>query len=203
MRNSNKRNQGKNTISNVRVVDEEDGQYGIRVDRMITFVQNSHSQTRVLCQTSNLISLTASDQFFTYDTAAIRAYDDFVSLAAQYSTYRVTAIKFEVYDVAPNTLAPNGFSTFHDTYATAPTFNFGNIADGPDFRIVAPGTGKVTLHWLAKGTQENDFQSTRNTGTGITDVDFGGIRAYVGAGTVGVNKYQVVVKAIVDFRGRF
>jgi len=197
---SNNRKTGKNQISNVRVVDPEDGADGATVDRMITQQQNSHSQVRVLCNATYAITLATTNTFVNYDGTSVIGMDDFVSMVQQWETYRIKAIKVDVYDIAPNTVVQNGGSTFHDVYTTVPSFTFDNIADGPDYRVVPPGTGKVTFHWLAKGTQENNFQSDSTVGT--TSEYFGGVRFLAGAGTAGVVKYQVVMKAVVDFRGR-
>ena len=194
------RGRGKNTISNVRVIDPEDGPDGAMVDRMITQQQNSHSQVRVLCQSTFAVTTATTNTFTTYDGVSVIATDDFVSMIQQFETYRIKAIKVDVYDIAPGTVVQNGGSTFHDVYTTTPTFTFDNIADGPDYKVVPPGTGKVTFHWVAKGTQENNFQSDSSVGS-VSEY-FGGIRFLTGAGTAGITKYQVVMKAIVDFRGR-
>ena len=80
----------------------------------------------------------------------------------------------------------------------------GNVIDAPDSQMVSPGIGKLSLIWTAKGSTENSFQSTASSTTPPT-LDFGGLRYYIPAapsgGTTG-NKFFVVVKAIVDFRGR-
>lgn len=195
------RGSGKNRVSNVRIVDPEDGTDGVRIDRMISQLQNSHSQVRVLCNTGRVIQLANADQYFNFDTAFIRGSDEFNSLAAQFETYRIRAIKVDIYDVSPSVVATNGASTFHDVYTINPAFVFESIVDGPDFKVIPPGTGKITMHWMAKGTEELGFQATA-PGTGITPSNYGGIRLYTGAGTVGANKYQIVVKGVVDFRGR-
>lgn len=197
------RRSNKNIISNVRVVDDEAGIDGARIDRMITQLHTSESQVRVLCDTGNLISLTNGDQFTIFDTAFVRASDDFASLAQQFQTYRVSAIKVDIYDIVPAVAGANGASTFHAVYATPPVFSFNNIVDGPDFKVIAPGTGKISMYWAAHTFGERSFQPTASSAlTGASPTDYGGVRFYAGAGTSGTNKYQVVVKAVVDFRGR-
>jgi len=197
------RRSNKNIISNVRVVDDETGSDGAKIDRIISQLHTSESQVRVLCDTGNLVSLTSGDQFTLYDTAFVRNSDDFVSLAQQFQLYRVMAIKVDIYDIVPAVAGANGGSTFHATYATPPVFSFNNIVDGPDFRVVPPGMGKTTLYWSAHTLNERGFQPTASSAlTGASPTDYGGIRFYAGAGTSGTNKYQIVVKAVVDFRGR-
>jgi hypothetical protein len=187
-------------ISNVRVVDSEDGADGVCIDRMITQLQNSHSQIRVLCNTSSTLPVTTTAAVTLFDTAFVRGFDEFASVAAQFDTYRIKAIKVDVYDVNQAVSVSNGASTFHQVYTTQTAPTFSEIADGPDFRIITPGNGKITLHWMAKGVVENEFQAT--TTTGATDTDFGGVRFYTGAGVATAVKFQYSIKAIVDFRGR-
>lgn len=195
-RNNNTR---KNAVSNVRIVDQYSGTDGARVDRILSFLQNSHSQIRVLCS-DNFTQTTAASAFGGVVTGAnIRATDDFLSFSAQFETFRVLAIRFDVYDIAPATNVTNYWSTFHDvTTGVYAPFPIASILDAPDSQVIPPGSGKSTFTWFAHGSQENDFESTTNSGI----QDFGGLRFSVGGGTSGVAKYQIVMKAIVDFRGR-
>lgn len=195
----------KNTIANVRVVDELSGADGARVDRILSSLQNSHSQIRVLCtETFNQNTQTAA-YVSTFSASNVRATDDFQSFGQQFETYRIVAIRFDVYDVAPSNATPVFVSTWHDEilYGATPTFTQANVLDAPDSQLVAPGTGKAMLTWFAHGTQEHDFQSDE---AASSPVDFGGIRVAAGAGATGFTsnapKLQIIMKAVVDFRGR-
>jgi len=197
--------QAKNTVSNVRVVDELSGTDGARVDRILSQLQNSHSQIRVLCtETYNQNTQTAA-YVSTFSATNVRATDDFQSFGQQFETYRIVAIRFDVYDVAPNNATPVFVSTWHDEilYAATPSFTQANVLDAPDSQLVAPGTGKAMLTWFAHGTQENGFQSDV---AASSPIDFGGLRVAAAAGASGFTsnspKLQIIMKAIVDFRGR-
>lgn len=189
----------KNTVTNVRVVDQYAGTDGARVDRILASLQNSHSQIRVLCSSQFPQNLAANPYAVIFSGTNVRATDDFISFAAQFETFRIAAIRFDVYDINTNTACINGFSTFHDVTTTAyANQDLTQIIDAPDSQVIASGLGKASFTWAAHGTEENEFQSTTNSGI----ADFGGLRAYIGTGTQGVTKFQVVMKAIVDFRGR-
>jgi len=195
----------KNEITNVRVVDEYAGNDGARVDRILAQLQNSHSQIRVLCtETFNQNTQTAA-YVSTFSGSNVRATDDFQSFGQQFETYRILAIRFDVYDIAPNNPTPVFLSTWHDEilYAAAPSFTQANVLDAPDSQVVAPGTGKSILTWFAHGTLENNFQSDE---AASSPIDFGGIRVAAGPGASGFTsnapKLQIIMKAVVDFRGR-
>lgn len=195
----------KGRITNVRIVDPYAGNDGTRVDRMITELQNSHSQTRVLCEeTYNQNSQTAA-YTSTFSASNVRSTDDFQSLAAQYETYRISGIRFDVYDISGNNPTVGFFSTWHDEilYGASPSFSQANVIDGPDSQIVPPGIGKISFTWVPKGTIEQGFQSVT---AASSPVDFGGIRVALQPGASGFTantpKFQIIMKAIVDFRGR-
>jgi len=195
------RGTARNRIQNVRITDDYAGDDGNKVDRILSSLQNSHSQTRLLCSDSYTIAVpTAAQVNAIVAGSQVRTSDDFNSIAAQFETFRVKAIRFDIYDVNPAGLGTAFWGTFHDEYLTSaqPTFTSGDVVDSPDGQIVPPGTGKITLTWMAKGTRENDFTTITQPST-----DFGGLRYSVNAATVAVpGKYQIFWKAIVDFRGR-
>jgi len=204
-RNNGKKSNNKNRVTNVRVVDEYAGNDGARVERMLSQLQNSHSQIRVLCsETFNQNTQTAA-YISTFSGAQVRGTDDFQSFAAQFETYRIMAIRFDVYDVQPGNPTPVFFSTWHDQilYNAVPTFTQANVLDGPDSQLVGPGAGKATLTWFAKGSTETGFQSDF---AASAPLDFGGIRVAAAAGASGFTsnspKIQIIMKAVVDFRGR-
>lgn len=182
-------------------MDEFAGSDGARLDRILAQQQNSHSQTRVVCGDTYTITPTASAQSGLVTGATIKLTDDFVSLANQFETFRITAVRFDIYDINPGNIAASAWSTFHDTTTGSYSgFPLNQVVDGADAQIVPIGTGKISFTWMAHGTEEAGFQSTTNTGT----VDFGGLRYSVGAGSAATQqqKFQIIMKAVVDFRGR-
>jgi len=191
---------GKNQVSNVRIIDENKGTDGATADRMLASIRDSQSQVRLVCNDSFTQSVGSNAVNLNYSGSTVRATDDFASLAQQFELYRVRAIRFDIFDVNQQISVTSFWSTFHDT-ATAAYGAFGPaaIVDGPDFQSISPGTGHIQFTWMAHGDQELAFQSTTNT----PQYDFGGLRFYINAGTsAGGAKYQVIMKAIVDFRGR-
>lgn len=194
----------KNKITNVRVVDDSAGSDGVYIDRTITSLQASQQQVRLLCEDSYAINTSTTAFAGNLSHSQIKLFDEFASIFQQFETYRITAVRYDIYDLVPtNTGSYTWFSTFHDQYVAnaQPVFNQGNVIDGPDSLMVPPGTGKVTLYWRAKGTQEREFQSADDASTNFVTQDYGGLRYYSTSGTTGA-KYQVITKAIVDFRGR-
>lgn len=191
----------KNAVSNVRIIDPHQGLDGARMDRILGQMQNSHSQIRVICGDSTQINSATTNNGAFYTHANIRTTDDFTAFDDQFETYRITAIRFEIYDFNPANVVVAAFSTQHDVVATPKVYSpptFANVVDAPDSQVVAPGTGKVVFDWFAHGTTELGFQST----TVDPIQDFGGIRWYLNQASTAAGKYQVVVKAVVDFRGR-
>ena len=178
----------------VQVLDAMSGLDGAKVDRVISQVQNSEGQTRVILQSpANINSATSqSNQSITFNN--IVTFDDFVSMAAQFSLFRVAYIRFDIYDVNPGNTAPAIFATTHQQGNLVVTLD--SVADRPDSAVVPPGTGKLSLTWVAHGSLENQFQSTSNF------VDYGGLVTNVFASQNTGVKYLVLVKAVVDFRGR-
>lgn len=198
------RRNNKNQISNVRVVDDDAGGDSAYVNRCITQMQNSHSQVTLICSDTFTLSTGAAASGLvagSYTGSGVRAMDEFVSIAAQFDTYRIRAIRFDVYDINQSIAATNVYSTFHDVAPSGTSFApppLATTVDGPDSKNVAPGTGREHFYWVARGTNEQLFQATDASGA----ADFGGLRWGFFSPTLSTAKYQVVVKAIVDFRGR-
>lgn len=190
-------------VQDVRIMDDYAGQDGAKFDRVISQLQNSHSQTRIMCTSAfgQATQTTGGDTGLVWSGVNVRASDEFVAMATQFQTYRITMIRFDIYDVAPNTGVYAEFSTFHDVAPNYPTPTFAQVIDAPDSQNVPPGQGKLTLIWRAKGTLENQFQSTGNLVTSSPS-DFGGLRGAYGVATVAGSKYWIIAKAVVDFRGR-
>jgi hypothetical protein len=197
-----RKNGSKNQILNVRIADSAAGEDGLRVDRQITAIKNSESQTRVVIGDIFDVGIpTTADTSTSYTFDSILNTDDFASLAAQYNLFRVVAIKFDIYDTNPNQSAYNNWGIWHDNYeGSAPAFTRANIADLPDSRVISGGTGQTTLYWVAHGSLENQFNATTTTGSPVQK--YGGLKYYVGLGGAALAKYSVQVHAVVDFRGR-
>jgi len=193
----------KNAITNVRVVDQNAGSDGTYIDRCIAEMQNSHSQISVLCQDTLTLNTATTASTGTVAGPQIVLFDEFVSFAAQFETFRVRGIRFDIYDINPANTTVGWFSTFHDQFvaAQAPVFSSANVVDGPDSQIVPPGTGKITLYWRAHGTLENLFVTDDDANVRVPTQFFGGLRFSLAAGTA-APKFQVIIKALVDFRGR-
>lgn len=200
---SNGRNKGggKRKIQNVRIADDAAGEDGLKIDRMISQLQTSESQVRVLCGATYDTNATTTAATYTLSFGDIFATDDFTSMLAQYELFRVTAIKFDIYDVNPSLAANNNWSTFHNDTLNTPAYTRAQVADGPDSRVLSSGTGQTTLYWRAHGVEENRFQTTVTTSPAAPIQFFGGLRYYVIGAATG-SKYQIVMHAVVDFRGR-
>jgi len=200
-RNRKGKSTNKNEVSNVRVVDPHSGLDGARMDRILGQMQNSHSQIRVICGESRQLNSATTGSGGTVTGVDVRSWDDFVSFAAQFETYRIAAIRFEIYDFNPANTVVAVFSTQHDVVASPLTYtapSFANVIDAPDSQVVPPGTGKAVFDWFAHGTEENGFQSDT-----ISPVnDYGGLRFYLNSAAGVSGKYLIVSKAVVDFRGR-
>lgn len=197
----------KNAVTNVRVVDEFAGPDGLRVDRMLSSMQNSQSQVRILCSTTFEVTTTTSGAEIQgyFAGPQVRNTDDFGSLAAQFEEYRVRAIRFDVYDINPSTAVAHSFSTFHSrSTGDITAFPFAEVVDAPDSQSIPPGTGVAHFTWVAHSTDELAFQTTlQSTDPALQPaVSFGGLRWAVANANATGRKWQVSVKAIVDFRGR-
>lgn len=190
-------------VQSVRVVDDYAGEDGVKFDRVLSHLQNSHSQVTLCIQDEFGLDSTSTAQLGKLSQSQFRIFDEFVSLAAQFQTYRIKRVRFDVYDVAPGQGAAAYWSTFHDVNTTGTQYSpsINAVVDGPDSQIVPPGVGKASLVWTAAGTTENEFQSTTSSAPAIQD--FGGLRYYIPTSTVAyTGKYQVFCKVIIDFRGR-
>lgn len=194
-RNSNSK-RSKNSISNVRVVSDDEGTEGLRVEKMLNAVKESKSQVRLVCGYQFSVGITTSAATGVSSFPSISTSDEFIDLAKQFNTARVRAIRFDVYDLNPNVSITNFFSTYHQVTNTGVPQNLESVVDRPDSKSVAPGTGRQTFYWVANGPAEMEFMTVSQLD------DFGGLSFHVGGGTATPGKYQVIVKAIVDFRGR-
>jgi len=187
---------------NVRVIDDYAGDDGVKFDRVLSHLQNSHSQVTVMCSDEFNIGIASTATNAILAQSQVRIFDEFQSLSGQFQTFRIRRIRFDIYDINPGLPSGTVWSTFHDVNTTSNQYipTFAQVVDAPDAQLVPPGTGKLSLVWTAKGTTENEFLSTQASNP--APLDFGGLRYSIpGTSSVGT-KYAVVVKAIVDFRGR-
>lgn len=203
VRNNAKRS-SKNKIMNVRVANDYAGEDGLYVDRCISELQNSHSQITMLLEDSFSVNANTTAINGILAGPQIFLFDDFVSIAQQFETFRIRGVRFDIYDVAPGSTVNGWFSTFHSEFlgSAQPVYTLANVIDGPDSQLVPPGVGKVTLYWRAKGANENRFVTDDDANVTNPPTYFGGLRYTVAAVATAFTKYTIVVKALVDFRGR-
>lgn len=189
----------KSVIQNVRVVDPDEGSDDLRCQRILQHLSASEQQIRVVCTYRGEVapgSGGAASAFYDYGTAA--STDDFISFAAQFQEFRVRAIRVNAYDIQPSSPATiNYWATYHSIGNAAPPASQEDIVDRPDSRVITPGLGTISLAWVAHGLPEMGFQPV----TGYTS--YGGVANYVSpSATITGSKYSVVIKYVVDFRGR-
>jgi hypothetical protein len=187
-------------IQDVRIADPAAGSDGTKIDRIISQLKTSESQIRVLCGDAGDITPPATLTSTIYGFASIINSDDFQSMAQQFELYRITAVKYDIYDINPSAVVTNVWSTFHSEALTQPSYTRAQVADGPDSKVISGGNGQATLYWRAHGVEENRFQATNTAAS--TQQFFGGLRYSTQAVATGAVKYQLVVHAVVDFRGR-
>lgn len=188
----------KNSIQNVRIVDKDEGTDDIVCQRLLQSYNSSEGQIRVVCgHQTNISFASGAANGNTIAFAELLGTDDFTSFAAQYQEFRVRAIRFDIYDINPNSsTVVNYWSTFHQVSGSVPVGQE-DVMDRPDARSVAPGDGKTTLCWVAHGIPEMQFNSV-----GINP-GLGGLSFYSSpSAAVSATKYSIMTKFIVDFRGR-
>jgi hypothetical protein len=183
---------------NVRVVPEGEGARAEKVERQLAADKQSQSTTRVVVKRYDTFGVLTTDRFISVSFAQATQEPDFASLAAQYRTFKVSGIKFDIKDINPSLAAQNLFGTYHDPEApTTPTVS--SLVDQPDTKVISGGTGQLSLYWYPSGPLENSWFSTQIS----PPEDFGGLHAYVAAGTAAALKYTCVTSYILDFRSRF
>ena len=184
-------------ITNVRMVPDGEGTRAEKVNRMLASVKEQQGQIRVVVKGSSNVGLgTAGVVTVNFDGLRVQA--DFVSIAAQFRTAKVSGIRFDVYDINPAANQPGiVIGTYHGrTAGDAPT-TFGNVTDLSDSRLVPVSEGVYTWYWYPTGPAEESWYSTTDSVT-----NFGGLALYLPAsGTQ--PKYQVITSWIVDFRARY
>ncbi len=190
-------NQGRRRRNDNIVTVATDGDVvGARFDRMVSNMRSNESATAVLVKGAFGIDSSASPGGGTYDFGNFAAEDDFVSLAQQFETFKVKAMRFEVFHTNPGSTVPIAMSTFHADGPFGASLN--NVIDGEDSKFLDAGAGKQVFYWNARGTAELAYQSTSSF------VSFGGVRYYkeLGSTAVGNRLVTVVCTAQIVFRGR-
>lgn len=194
----------KDSVQNVRVVEPLAGTDGLHVDRQLSAIQNSGNHVMVLCSESNeLVASSTANTAGVIGWSQIRLFDDFVSMAQQFNTFRIKSIRFDVYDINPALPNSATFGTFHDQYTigTQPAFAFADVVDSVDSQIVPPGTGKASFTWVGHSTLERGYVDVTPDPTS-SGPDFGGLRYFVFQTAQAATKFRIITKAVVEFRGR-
>lgn len=183
-------------ISNVRVVDKDEGSDDIICQRQIQAYNSSEGQIRVVCGFRTELSVGSTANTGLVDWSAAVGTDDFQSFAGQYQEFRIRSIRFDVYDLNAATAAPvNFWATYHQVGGSVPQ-TFDDVVDRPDSRSIAPGLGVTSLAWVAHSIPEMAFQS-------VTSYNgLGGLVYFNGIGTAVSGRYSVIAKYVIDFRGR-
>lgn len=157
----------------------------------------------VMCQSNYAFPVGTTPQNVLVDHGELFNTDEFTTLANQYSEYNIRYIRYDVYDIAPAISASAFWSTFHTVGNSAPV-TLAAVIDRPDCKQVPAGVGKISLTWSAKSPQEKLFQPTSGgIGTLGGPVNYGGLVGAIQAtNNTNGNKFTVVAKFIVHFRGR-
>ncbi len=194
-----RRQRASNAISNVRVVDEQAGTDGLKIDRIFSQMHATSGQIRVSVNSTLQSVGTSPGNTVNYSFGVVTASDEFASFSAQFRTFRIYAAKFDVYNLTP---AASGLpvlaSTFHNELTNNVPLNYLAVADSDDTRVISPQTIKSTFYWRAHTLDELSYQTTESNGQ---VVDYGGLQLAFPTPGIGAT-IQVVAKFIVDFRGR-
>lgn len=198
MRNNNRNRpaRSKNSISNVRIVDETEGSDSLVVQRLFAEYSKQEGQIRVICTFRQEVGFGTSAFTLYVGYNALALTDDFASFAGQYLEFRVKAIRYEIIDLFGTAGASNFWATSHQVGGTIPQ-GIEDVVDRPDSRSISAGDGKATLHWLAHGIPELSFQNVNSFD------DLGGLVNYLGStSTAQAGRYSIIAKYVVDFRGK-
>lgn len=190
------RSTGNRRIMDVRVVPDTEGNRAEKVERMLVAYKESQGQTRVVVRGTLQFGTqtTASAALFGFNI--LQGEDDFAALASQYATYKVSGIRFDIYDENPGNVANALFGTFHQKQASDAPQNYAEVADLPDVSGIAPGTGNIKRYWYPSGPVEESWNSTDSA------TSYGGLSVGLPASTAANPKYLVLYAFVVDFRAR-
>jgi len=192
---------GQRTPQKVELV--EGGAIGDKISRIIGTTISSESQVRVIC--TQIDNPGSTGALSSYDADALFGTDAFVSMKGQFNEFRLTAIhaSFTPINSAVTTFSQGAIvGSTHWNVATgvAPAFTAANVVDLPDSQIVTPGADAIIINWLAKGTFERQFQDT--TVIGSLTRKTGAVLLFNATAGATISYLTVVIKYIVDFRGR-
>lgn len=170
---------------------------GARFDQMVANMRFNESAVPVLIKSVFGINSSATGTGSAYGYTQLSAEEDFVSMAREWSLFRIKGMRFEVFHTNPGTIAPVVLSTFHaDSGSFTPLLTQGSVVDGPDSRYLDAGAGKQVWYWTGNNSTEKLFQS-------VDDIlDFGGLRYYNEGTTGSFTIARVIVTAQVVFKGR-
>lgn len=185
----------RSAIQNVRLVPENEGNRAEKVNRQITAYKETQGQIRVVVK-ANFPANLGTATVTRYSFANLRTEGDFVALSAQFRTYKVAGIRFDVYDADPlNSSYGLLIGTYHTVDPTSVPSNKSQVEDLPDSGIVPNGEGLRSWFWYPTGPLENSWYQVNDN-----SVDFGGLAINLPAGD-GM-KFDTVISYIVDFRAR-
>jgi hypothetical protein len=170
-----------------------------KLDRVISHFRTQESSTTILCKSAFDVVTTQTASNNVIDTATIVGTDDFTSMAQQFNTFKIKAVRFEVFYVAAPGGPPIYVSTYHSVYDINPPSTVTSrdgIVDAPDSQILIQGGGKQSFYWNALGTIENGFQAVDGYSR------LGGLRYYVPITQANALAATIIMTAEVVFRGR-
>jgi hypothetical protein len=197
-RNNNMRRGGRRNRQVVQV--REDGDAGAaRIDRAISHFRFQESAATILVKAQYDLTAQTTPNGYAITYTQIVATDDFASMATQFNTFKVKAMRFEAFHTNPTGIIPVAMSTVHGDFTGDPPSTWisdQSIIDAPDSQFLEPGSKKQTWYWNARGTAENQFQDVN------TFTNYGGLRYYVRAAGSATYIASVIMTAEVVFRGR-
>lgn len=187
---------GSNRVMTVRQAADSDGIRGERIERMIAAVKESQGFTRVLIRGIASFNTSTSGTVVYVNGTNVFNEQDFVNIAQEYNTYKISGMKFKIYDQAPTSaFSPTLFGTYHTAnFGSAPN-TYQQVADLVDCEEITPGGDTVTKYWYPSGPSENSYLAAGNE-------NFGGLAIALPAVSSGVPRYSIVWAAVVDFRSR-
>jgi hypothetical protein len=198
MPNNNNRRRGRRNRQVIQT--REDGDMAAaRIDRAISHFRANESAATILVKAQYDITAQTSPQGYTITYTQITATDDFASMAGQFNTFKVKAMRFEVFHTNPTGIVPIVVSSLHGDFTGDPPSTWitdQSIVDAPDSQFLEPGSKKQTWYWNARGTAENQFQDVNQF------TNYGGLRYYVRAAGSVTYLASVIMTAEVVFRGR-
>lgn len=196
MTRKNRRGGRNQRTSTVQVVDGDVDNRALKVERMVRAVREAQSFTRVLVKGRTTVDIPSADVTGQIDFLTAYITDEFVTYSSQYRAFRVSAIKYDVFDIAPNNITRCVFGVYHTVNNDRPA-NSGQVFDLPDSTEIAPGTGRHVYYWYPSGVQERQFLSTE----GAT-ANYGGLAYTITGSATPAPKYDIVFTYVLDFRAR-